>query len=116
MVYSLTYEYKNDAILLSETKQRGDIVEYQKTYQYDGESRPIKEETSNMGGVKFISHEYKYNTISFLEEEKWKKNQHSKEVSSKKIGYAANGIYSEVESYFATYKLYSLYKYSYEFY
>jgi hypothetical protein len=116
-VYALTYEYKNDVILMVETKKRGDIVEYQKFYQYDSANRPIKEETSNLDGAKFISHEYKYNSISCLEEEKWKKNQHSKEVSSKKIGYdETKGIQSEVESYFATYKLYSLYKYTYEFY
>jgi hypothetical protein len=115
-VYALTYEYKNDAILSVETKKRGDILEYQKYYQYDSENRPVKEETSNLDGAKFVSHEYKYNNTGCLEEEKWKKNQHSKEVSSKKIDYDAKGIQSEVESYFATYKLYSLYKFTYEYY
>ncbi|MDR1672070.1 MAG: hypothetical protein LBS09_01195 [Bacteroidales bacterium] len=115
-VYAIVYEYKNNTLLISETKKRGDVLEYQKIYHYDSANRPVKEETVNMSGAKFISHEYQYNPSSFLEKELWKKNHQSKEASFKKIGYDAKGIYLAVESYFATYKMSSLYKYVYDFY
>ncbi|MDR0714315.1 MAG: hypothetical protein LBF89_08675 [Bacteroidales bacterium] len=114
-VHSLFLTYKDDILLLSETKKRGDVAEYEKFYRYDEQNRPIGEETVNLGGMRYVSHEYQYN-VDFLKVESWKKNQQSKEFSRKKIDYDDKGVYREIESYFATYKLYSLYKYTYEYY
>ncbi|MDR1865582.1 MAG: hypothetical protein LBR08_08425 [Bacteroidales bacterium] len=116
VIYSHNFEYKDDKILITETKKRGDLPEYQKNYYYDDRQRPVKEETVNADGTKFVSHEYRYNPSGYLEMESWKKSFQSKEASSKTVDYDQNGIYTEVKSYFATYKLYSLYKYTYEFY
>jgi hypothetical protein len=116
LIYTITCEYKDDKLLLSEAKKRKDALEYKKVYHYDNENRLIKEETVNMDGTKFVSHEYRYNNASYLELESWKKNHQSKEASSKKMDYGNKGIYTEIESYFATYKFFSLYKYTYEFY
>ncbi|MDR1667395.1 MAG: hypothetical protein LBS03_06880 [Bacteroidales bacterium] len=113
-VYSISCTYKNDILLLSETKKRGDVLEYEKFYRYDEYDRPIMEETANMDGEKYVSHEYRYNA-EYLKEEAWKKNRQSKEFSKKKMQYGDDGVYREIESYFATYKLYSLYKYTYEY-
>jgi hypothetical protein len=116
VVYMLDLEYRDDGVLLSEARKRGDLLEYKKIYEYDTENRIIKEETINLEGERYVSHEYKYNDRSYLELEKWKKNNRSNGISSKKMTYDSKGIHSEVESYFASYKLHSLYKYTYEYY
>lgn len=117
IVYTLDMRYNSSGMLLEETKKRaGEKMEYQTLYSYDNVNRPVKEESVGLDGIKYVSHEYGYNNAGQLTEEIWKKNSKAKEPSTKKITYNAKGIYSEVEVYFASYKLYSLYKYMYEFY
>jgi hypothetical protein len=117
VVHTLDLQYNTSGDLTEEIKKRaGDKLDYQKLYYYDKENRPIKEETVNLDGTKFISHEYQYNNLGDLILETWKKNEKAKGSSSKKIIYDSKGLYTEMECYFATYKLKSLYKYTYEFY
>jgi len=116
-VHTLNLQYNNSNDLTEEMKMRADNkLDYQKIYQYDSESRPIKEETVIMDGTKFISHEYQYNSQGDLVFESWRKNERAKEASTKKIFYDAKGLVAEEETYFASYQLRSLYKYVYEFY
>jgi hypothetical protein len=115
--HSLNLNYNNAGDLMEEVKKRdGDKLDYQKTYQYDSANRPIKEETVNLDGTKFVSHEYQYSEQGDLTLETWKKTEKAKESSTKKLTYDAKSLYTEAECYFATYQLKSLYKYNYEFY
>ena len=117
IIHTMDFLYSTSGTLLEETKMRfGEKLDYKKTYTYDSASRLIKEETTNLDGAKFVSHEYEYNNAGDLVVEKWIKNNRSKDLSTKKITYNSNGIYTEMLCYFATYKLFSLYKYTYEFY
>ena len=114
-VHTLNLQY-NNTDLTDEVKTRADNkIDYQKTYQYDSESRLIKEETTTTDGTKFVSNEYQYNSQGDLVFKSWKKNERTKEASTNKISYDAKGLKTEVESYFASYQLRSLYKYTYEF-
>ncbi len=116
LVHTIGFQYNNVGNILEETKKRaGEKLDYQKLYVYDDANRPIKEETVNLDGTRFISHEYTYNNLGDLILEKWKKNNKAKEDSTKKITYDSKGLYTEMECYFASYKLFSLYKYTYEF-
>ncbi len=117
IIHTLDLSYNNMGGILEETKKRaGDKLDYQKLYFYDNANRPVREETVNLDKTKYVSHEYTYNNAGDLMLEKWLKNNRSKEASTKKITYDSKGIYTEMECYFATYKLNSLYKYTYEFY
>jgi len=117
VVHSLNLNYNNAGDLMEEVKMRaGDKLDYQKTYQYDSANRPIKEETVNLDGTKFVSYEYQYNATGDLTYSSWRKNERAKEPSTKKLTYDAKGLYTEAEYYFATYQLKTLYKYNYEFY
>ncbi|MDR1153746.1 MAG: hypothetical protein LBL04_03470 [Bacteroidales bacterium] len=117
VVHTLDLQYNTSGDLTEEVKKRaGDKLDYQKLYYYDKENRPIKEETVNLNDTKFVSHEYQYNNLGDLILETWKKNEKTNESSSKKITYDSKGLYTEMECYFATYKLSSLYKYTHEFY
>ena len=117
VVHSLNLNYNNAGDLTEEVKMRaGDKLDYQKTFQYDSENRPIKEETINLDGTKFVSHEYQYSNSGDLVFETFKKTERAKEPSTKKFTYDAKGLYTEAECYYATYQLKNLYKYEYEFY
>ncbi len=117
VVHTLDFQYNPAGGLFEETKKRGgDKLEYQKLYYYDNANRPVKEESVNLDGTKYVSHEYQYNNLGDLIFESWKKNNRAKESSSKKLTYDSKGLYTDEECYFATYKFYSLYKYTYEFY
>ncbi len=117
VVHTLDLQYNTMGDLTEEVKKRaGDKLDYQKLYYYDKENRPIKEETVNLDDTKFVSHEYQYNNLGDLILETWKKNEKAKEASSKKTTYDSKGLYTDMECYYATYKLNFLYKYTYEFY
>ena len=117
VVHTLDLSYNNVGDLTEETKKRSDDrLDYQKFYYYDEKNRPIKEETINLDGVKFISHEYQYNNQGDLVLETWKKSEKTKKPSPKIIKYNSKGVYTEMECYFATYQLNSLYKYTFETY
>ena len=116
VVHTVVLNYNSAGYLLEEVKTRADDkLDYQKIYYYDSSNRPVKIETVNMDGSKFVSNEYQFNDKGDLILESWKKNERAKEPSTKKITYDSMGIISEMESYFATYQLRSLYKYTYEF-
>jgi len=118
VVHTLGLHYNSAGDLLEEMKTRaGDKLDYQKIYQYDRENRPIKIETVNIDGEKFVSNEYQFNERGDLVLESWKKNERAKEPSTKKITYDySTGVYTEMDYYYSTYPLKSLYKYTYEFY
>jgi len=117
VVHTLGLHYNSAGDLLEEVKTRaGDKLDYQKIYHYNSENRPVKIETINLDGEKFVSNEYQYNEQGDLILESWKKNERAKEPSTKKITYDySTGVYTEMECYFASYQLRSLYKYTYEF-
>lgn len=117
VVHTLDLQYNTVGDLMEEVKKRADEkLDYQKSYYYDSENRPVKEETINLDGTKFVSHEYQYNHQGDLVVETWKKTDTAKEYSSRKITYNSKGLYMEEECYFATFRFNSLYKYTYEFY
>ena len=117
VVHSLNLNYNSAGDLMEEVRMRaGDKLDYQKSYQYDSENRPVREETINLDGTKFVSHEYQYNALGDLVLENWKKTEKVNDFSSKKIAYDSKGLIAEMECYFATYQLKSLYKYTYEHY
>jgi hypothetical protein len=117
VIHTLGFTYNSYGDLSEEVRKReGDVLDYKKTYAYNSANQPIKEETISVDGTSYISHEYKYNNSGDLIFESWKKNNRSKEASTKKITYDTKGIYAEMEYYYASYALYSLYKYEYEFY
>ena len=116
VIQTLDMQYNNVGDLTEEIRKRAnDMLDYQKTYQYDRENRPIKEETTNLDGSKFVSREYQYNQLGDLIKTNWKKTDKTQEYSSKKITYNSKRLYTEEEWYIATYQFYSLYKYEYEF-
>jgi hypothetical protein len=116
VVHTLDLNYNSAGDLMEEVKMRaGEKLDYQKTYHYDSENRPVREETIYLDGSKFVSHEYQYNDMGDLILETWKKTEKAKESSSKKIIYDSKGLYTEMECYFATYQFKTLYKYAYEF-
>ncbi len=117
VVHTINCSYNDGGAMLEETKKRaGNQLEYQKLYQYDNASRPVKEETVTLNDVKFVSHEYSYNSAGDLIVEKWRKSSNVKDVSTKKITYDSKGLYAEIEGFYASYNLHTLYKYTYEFY
>ena len=117
VIHSLDLQYNNMGDLTEEIRKRAnDMLDYQKTYQYDRENRPIREETVNLDGTKFVSRENQYNQQGDLISTIWKKTDRAKEYNSKKITYNAKRLCAEEDCYFATYNLKSLYKYEYEFY
>jgi len=117
VIHTLDMQYNNVGDLMEEIRKRAnDMLDYQKNYQYDRENRPIKEETINLDGTKFVSREYEYNQLGDLISTIWKKTDRAKEYNSKKITYNAKRLVTEEDCYFATYNLNSLYKYEYEFY
>ena len=117
MVHSLDLQYNTSGALTEEVKKRADDkFEYQKLYQYDSENRPVREEMVNMDGTRFVSREFQYNSQGDLIMESWKKSEKAQDFSTKKIMYDSKGLCTEMECYFATYKLKSLYKFVYEFY
>ena len=117
VVHSLNLNYNNAGDLTEEVKLRaGEKLDYQKSYQYDSENRPVREETVNLDGTRFVSYEYQYNDAGDLVYSAWKRTERAREASTKKITYDAKGLPEEWDCYFATYQLKSLYKYNYEFY
>jgi len=117
LVHSLNLQYNNAGNLTEEAKTLTDNkIDYQKIYQYDSENRLVKVETVNLDGTRFVSNEYQYNSQGDLVLESWKKTERAKEPSTKKYIYDAKGIYTEMDCYYASYPLKSLYKYTYEFY
>ena len=117
VVHTLGLNYNSAGSLLEEVKMRADDkLDYQKIYHYDSDNHPIKIETVNMDGTKFVSNEYQFNGNGDLILESWKKNERAREPSTKKISYDSTGVIAEMECYFASYQLRSLYKYTYEFY
>jgi len=117
VVQSLNFQYNNFGDVLQEIRKRaGDKLDYQKTIQYDQHNRPIKEETTNPDGTKFVSSEYQYNNAGDLIFKSWRRNARTTEASTTKYTYDARRLCIEEDSYFASSKFSSLYKYTYEFY
>ena len=116
VAHTLDLQYNTMDALTEETKKRADDkLDYRKSYYYDNENRLIKIETTNLDGAKFVSNEYQYNQQGDVIVEIWKKTEKAKEPTSKKYTYDAKGLYTEVDCYYATYQLNTLYKYNYEF-
>ena len=116
VVHSLNLQYNNQNELTEEVRKRADDkLDYQKLYQYDRENRPVKEETVTMDGIRYVSYEYQYNNLGDLSLKSWKKNERSQTSSTVSYKYDSNRLCTEEDSFFATYDLRSLYKYTYEF-
>ena len=117
VLHTLDLQYNHVGDLMEETKKRtGDRLDYQKSYQYDLENRLIRVETINLDGTKFVSNEYQYNHLGDVIVEIMRRNEKATEPSTKNFTYGLKGLYTEVDCYYATYKLNSLYRYKYEFY
>jgi len=116
-VHSLNLQYNNAGDLTEESKTLADNkLDYLKIYQYDSQNRPVKEETVNMDGTRYVSREYQYNNQGDLIFQSIRRNERALEPSTKKFTYDSKGLYTEVDAYIASHKLNSLYKYTYEFY
>ena len=116
VVHSLNMKYNSAGDMTEEVRRRADNrLDYQRNFQYDRSSRPLKIETANVDGSKFVSNEYQYNAQGDLISEAWKKNARN-ESSTKKYTYDSRGLYTEIDYYIATYKHNTLYKYIYELY
>ena len=116
VVHTLDLQYNNAGGLTEELRKRADDkLDYQKLYEYDSENRPIKIETINLDGTKFVSNEYQYNNQGDLALESFKRNERAKESTTNKFTYDARMLYTEKDSYYATYQLKYLFKYTYEF-
>ena len=116
IIQSLNFQYNNFGDVLQEIRKRaGDKLDYQKSIQYDQHNRPIKEETTNPDGTKFVSSEYQYNNLGDLVFKSFRRNTRTPEPSTTKYVYDSRRLYIEEDSYFATHKFNTLYKYTYEF-
>ena len=116
VIHSLDMQYNASDNLMEEVRKRAeDKLDYKKIYHYDRDNRLVKVETVTIDGATFVSHEYQYNPAGDLILETWKKSERAQESSSKKFTYDSKGLYTEEDCYYATYKLKSLYKYTYEF-
>jgi len=116
VVQSLNFQYNNFGDLLNEIRKRaGDKLDYQKTIQYDQHNRPIKEETTNPDGSKFVSSEFQYNNLGDMVFKSWRRNVRATEPSTTRYTYDSKRLCVEEDSYFASSKFNSLYKYTYEF-
>jgi hypothetical protein len=117
VLHTLDKQYNSVGDLTKKEKKRADDKpDYQKSYFYDNDNRLIREETINLDGTKFVSCEYQYNPSGDLIFKSWKKTEKAKEPSTTKYTYDAKGLYTEMECYFATYPLKTLYRYVYEYY
>jgi len=115
--HTLNLQYNTVGDLTEEVKKRADNqVDYQKIYEYDRDNRPVKETTINTDGTKFVSQEYQYNDLGDVIFESWKKTARAQESSTRKTTYDSKGLYTDKDTYWASYKLNTLYKYTYEFY
>ena len=115
--HTLNMQYNTLGGLTEEVKKREDNqIDYQKIYEYDKDNRPVKELTINSDGTKFVSQEYQYNNTGDLIFESWKKTARAQESSTRKTTYDPKGLYTDKDTYWASYKLNTLYKYTYEFY
>lgn len=116
VVHTLNLQYNNAGGVSEEVKKReGDQLDYQKLYEYDSANRPTKETTVNTDGTKFVSQEYQYSNIGDLVFEAWKKTARAQESSTRKTIYDAKGLYTDKDCYYASYKLYTLFKFTYEY-
>ena len=117
VLHSLNMQYNNIGSLLQEIKKlANDKLDYQKMYYYDKDNRPTKEETINLDGSKFVSHEYQYNNLGYLIYKALRRNERATEPSTYKYTYDAKGVCTEMEVYLSNYKFRTLQKYIYEFY
>jgi len=116
VVHTLNMQYNGLGDLIEEVRRRADNrLEYQKIIQYDRSNRPIKVETINPDGTRFVSHEYQFNNQGDLILDSSRRNNRT-EMSTKKYTYDNRGLYTEVDNFFASFNLKTLYKYVYEFY
>ena len=116
VVQSLNFQYNNFGYVLQEEKKRaGDKLDYQKIFFYDQHNRPIKEETTNPDGSKFVSAEYQYNNQGDMIFKSWRRNARATEPSTTRYTYDTRRLCVEEDSYFASSKFNSLYKYTYDF-
>ena len=117
VTHSLNMQYNSAGNLIEEVRRReNNRLDYQKNYQYDRDNRPTRIETTSANGTKFVANEYQYNTIGDLLVESFRRNERATEPSTNRFTYDSRGLYTEKDSYFATHRFRSLYKYNYEFY
>ena len=114
--HTLNLKYSPAGSLTEELRRRADNkLDYQRVHHYDRNNRPIRVETTNLDGAKFVSNEYQYNANGDLILVSMRRNERATEPSTKRYTYDSRGLYTEMDNYNATYKLKFLYKYVYEF-
>jgi len=114
VVHALTMQYNGLGDMTEEVRRRANnVMEYQKIFHYDSSNRPIKTETVNPDGTRFVSQEHQFNAQGNLIQKSWRKNNRT-EASTEKYTYDARGLYTDVDSFFASFNLNTLYKYIYE--
>jgi len=115
VIHTLTMQYNSLGDLTEEMRRRGDNrLEFQRFLTYDRNNRPIRVETVNPDGTRFVSHEWQFNAQGDLVQESWRRNNRT-EMSTRRITYDTRGLPTEVDAFFASFNLNSLYRYTYEF-
>ena len=110
--YNYTYDQENKRI--EETKLNFGKLAYRKKYVYDANGNILKITEEDANGKSFVAYEYKYDGNNDVIEEMWTKSSTS-DYSHKKHKYQPNGLLSESDCYFASYKFAVLYKYTYQY-
>jgi len=115
VIHTLNMRYNSLGDLIEEERRRTENrLEFQRFYTYDSNNRPIRVETVNPDGTRFVSHEYQFNPQGDLLQRSQRRNNRT-EMSTEKFTYDARGLYIEVDAFFASFNLNSLYRYTYEF-
>lgn len=109
------YEYDPKGQVVEETKHQYGNFSYKKRYTYNNNGYLLKVEDIKEDGKAVVTNNYDYDSKGNITEERWRKDESSQD-SYRKYTYNSNGLYTATDCYFASYKFYVLYKYTYETY
>lgn len=111
----MQYQYDPKNQVVEETKHRYGNFSYKKKYTYDTAGNLLKVEDVKADGKSIVVNNYTYDSQGNILEERWRK-ENSTDDSFKKYTYNDKGLYTSMDCYFASYKFFVLYKYTYETY
>lgn len=109
------YEYDPKGQVVEETKHQYGNFSYKKRYSYDNNGFLLKVEDIKEDGKAVVTNNYSYDSKGNIIEERWRKDE-SAQDSYRKYTYNDKGLYTSTDCYFASYKFYVLYKFTYETY
>lgn len=109
------YQYDPKGQVIEETKHQFGNFSYKKKYTYDANGNLVQVEDIKADGKSVITNNYSYDAQGNIKEEKWRK-ENSNEDSYKRYTFNDKGLYTAMDCYFASYKFFVLYKFTYETY